>query len=160
MLIYKLKSGEVVNINEKPKDFIKKEIELNGKNDIETLILRTLISAGTPLRLSELAKMSDIYREKIQYNITKMIKKGLILMAINEYDNKKYYLPQSLFWNNEILLKINESITTIMSDISKDMDYSQTENPDTLTPEPILSCLQTALKLFNFEIIELRKELK
>lgn len=158
MSIFRLKTGEVININEKP-EFIKKETELNGKTDIETLILRTLISAGNPLRLSELAKQSNIYEEKLRYNINNMIKKGLILMAINEYNNKKYYLPQSLFWNYEILLKINENITTIMSGISKDMDYSQTENPDTRTPEPILNCLQMALKLFNFEISELRKEL-
>lgn len=160
MLINEPKSGEVININEKSKDFIKKEIKLNGKNDIESRIIRVMISANKPLRLSELVKQSGIYREKVQYNVNNMIKKGLILMAINEYDNKKYYLPQLLFWNNEILLKINEKIITIISDISKDMDYSQTENPDTLTPEPILSCLQMALKLFNFEIIALKKELK
>lgn len=77
--MYKLKSGEVININETSKDFIKKETEFNGKNNIESLIIRTLISAERPLRLSELAKQSNIYKEKLQYNLGNMIEKGLVL---------------------------------------------------------------------------------
>ena len=151
--MYKLESGEVININEKPKDFIKKTIELNGKNDIESLIIRVLISAEKPLRLSELAKQSGIYKEKLQYNLRKMTEKGLVLTAIE--DGKKYYAPQTIFWDNDILYKISERIVPIIKDIYKNMDFSQVESPN--APEPLINCLQMALKLFSFEIGEIKK---
>lgn len=150
--MYKLKSGEVININEKPKEFIKKETELNG-NDIESLIIRNLISAEKPLRLSELVKQTNIYKQKLLYNLKNMVKKGLVLTAIE--DGKRYYAPQTIFWDNDILYKINERIVPIIKDIYKNMDYSQIQNPN--APEPLINCLQMALKLFSFEIGELKK---
>jgi len=149
---YKLKSGEAINITEKP-EFIKKEIEFNGKNDIESLIIRTLISADKPLRLSELAKQSNIYKEKLQYNLRKMTEKGLILMI--EAEGKKYYIPQPIFISNDILYGLYQAITPLIKVIDKNMDYSQAKNPD--TPEVFINCFQMALKLFSFDIEEFKE---
>ena len=149
--MYKLQSGEVININEKP-EFIKKEIELNGKNDIESRIIRTLISAEKPLRLSILAKLSNIYKEKLQYNLRKMTEKGLILMV--ETEGKKYYIPQPIFINNDILYGLYQAITPLIKVIDKNMDYSQAKNPD--IPEAFINCFQMALKLFSFDIEEFK----
>lgn len=150
--MFKLESGEVIDISEKPREFIKKETELNG-NDIESRIIRTLISAEKPLRLSELSKQSKIYKEKLQYNLKNMVEKGLVLTAME--NGKKYYAPQTIFWDNDILYKINERIIPIIKDIYKNMDYSQVESSN--MPEPLINCLQMALKLFSFEIGELKK---
>jgi len=150
--LYKLKSGEIININENAKEFIKKETEING-NDIESRIIRTMISAEKPLRLSELAKESGIYKEKLQYNLRNMIEKGLILTIME--DGKKYYIPQPIFWNNDILYKINERIIPIIKDIYNSIDYSQVDNPN--TSESLINCLQMSLKLFSFEIDEIKK---
>jgi len=150
--MYKLKSGEVINITEKP-EFIKKGIELNGKNDIESLIIRTLISADKPLRLSELAKKSNIYKEKLHYILKNMIADGLILMI--KAEGKKYYMPQPIFVDDDILYALYQAITPLVKVIDDNMDYDQTNNPD--TPEAFINCVQMALKLFSFDIEELKE---
>ncbi len=151
--MYKLKTGEVIDTNKKTA-FIKKRVELNGKKDIETLILRTLISADKPLKLSELVKQSNIYKQKLQYNLRNMIKQGLVLKTVE--NDVIFYAPQVMFRDNKILYKIIEGITPIIKDINESIDYRQVENSNTL--ELLLNYLQSALKLFNFEIEELKKE--
>jgi len=146
---FKLKTGETVNIIEKP-DFIKKEI--NGDN-LSLLIIKTLILAESPLRLTELVKKSGIYKEKLHYNLKNMIAEGLILMV--EIEGKKYYLPQPIFIDNDILYALYQATTPLVKIIDKNMDYSQAEDSD--TSEIFINCFQMALKLFSFDIEEFKK---
>jgi len=150
--MFRLKSGEEINTNGKPIKFIK--FEKIDEKDLQPRIIRTLISAEKPLRLSNLARESGIYKEKLQYNLRILIDKGLVLSA--EEEGKKYYAPQTIFWDNDVLYSINERLTPIIKEINDTIDCSQAKFPD--TPEPLINCLQMSLKLFSFEISEIKEE--
>jgi len=150
-MTYKLKSGKEINTNEKPKNFIKKEL---NDNETRPRILKVMIEAGRPLRLFEIEKLSKMSKQKILNNLNIMISKGLIL--ITEDINAKYYYPQPFFLDEGILNILYGIMLPFVEAVDKNTDYSQLKSDNR---EAVLENIQMLLKLFQFDIEDMKNNI-
>lgn len=150
-MTYKLKSGEVINTNEKPKNFIKKEL---NDNETRPRILKVMIEAGRPLRLFEIEKLSGMNKTKILNNLNIMISKGIILMI--EDINIKYYYPQPFFLDDNILEILYGKMKPFVETINENIDYSQLEGD---FGKAVVENVQMLLKIFHFDIEDMKNNI-
>ncbi len=150
----KLKSGKEINITEKPKDFMKKGHELNGDETIPRII-RALITLNKPSRLSEIAKQSNMSKERIHRHLDPLINRGILLKR--EFEGKKLYCPQSIFKERDILYGLYERLLPFNNEINEDLDNSQMSVSNS---EAVLENILLALRLISFEIEELKDDIK
>ncbi|KKN51797.1 hypothetical protein LCGC14_0618970 [marine sediment metagenome] len=136
--MYKLKSGK----------------ELNGEETIPRII-RALITLNKPSRLSEIAKQSNMSKERIHNRLNSLIKKGILLKE--ECKGKKFYYPQPFFKERGILFGFYERVLPFVNEISEDLDISQMK---VSYSESVLENILLALKLFSFEIKELKDDIE
>jgi len=121
-----------------------------------THILRVLITRNIGLRSCDIAKECHMGRERIAQNLTKMVDKGILLRE--EVKGTKYYFPQPIFWNNDIVNGMYERMLPFIQEISEDLVYEQM-NDDGNVKHPSLECIQILLKLFDFEIDKIKEEI-
>ena len=142
--MYKLQSGEEININEKPKEFIKKEL---SENETCPRILKTMIEAGRPLRIYEIAELSKMSKERVYRNINIMVSKGSIL--IKKAIDYKFYYPQLFYLDKDVLKILYGIMLPFIEVLDKNSDYTQSGIDN---GEAILENVQMLLKLFQFDV--------
>lgn len=139
---------KVNNING---DIIKKKSELND-NDTPAHILRVLIETNQALRLSDIAQECKMSRERIYQCLKGMIEKGIIIKE--KIGNSKYYYPQYIFWNNDIVNGMYQQMLPFIGDINETIHTGQAKIP---RKQVVLENLSILLKLFSFEIEDLKQ---
>ena len=84
-----------------------------------------------------------------------MIDKGILLKE--EVNDTKYYFPQPIFWDNDIINGMYERMLPFVEEIRTDLVYDQIKDGE--EENSILECIQILLKLFSFEIDKLEKKI-
>lgn len=143
MTEYKLKSGEIVDIEEEKPPALKKMV--NGDN-LYAKVIMAIVKSNRPLRLSEIEKKSGIYRQKLLYKLKEMKALGLILTF--EDGGVKFYQPQSVFRNNEVLYALIELLKPLIKAMDDVIDYSQSKSQEIA----ITNCLQTSMNILNLNL--------
>jgi len=108
------------------------------------------------LRCIDIAKECKMGRERIHQNLSKMVDNGILLKK--KIDGIKYYFPQPIFWNNDIVNGMYERMLPFVKEIRDDLIYDQIKDEE-CEKHSVLECIQILLKLFSFEIEELEKEI-
>ena len=149
----KLKSGEVIKLKDNNNSHIlRKEKELpNGETRAH--IIRALIKEGKAMRCMEIAKACKMSRSRIIQNLPLMIKDGILLMIIEK--GNKYYCPQPIFWDNNIIYGMYERMFPFVDEIYDNLETEQMEVDGNIA---VMDCIQIALKLFYFEIEKIKKK--
>lgn len=146
--MYKTKSGEEINTNERTESFIKKEL---SENESRPRILKAMIEAGRPLRPYEIAELSRMSKQRIYGNLDSMVSKGLILLK--EELNIKYYIPQPIYLDRDLLGILYGIMLPFVKVVDNNTDCTQFEVDNR---EAILENIQMILKLFQFDIADLK----
>ena len=135
-------------------NIIKNRTSINER-DTYVHILRVLITRNMGLRCIDIAKECKMGRERIHQNLSKMIDKGILLKE--EVNGTKYYFPQPIFWDNDILNGMYERMLPFVKEINDDLIYDQIKDGE-YEKHSVLECIQILLKLFSFEIEELERK--
>jgi len=138
----------IIESNKHHNNIIKDRNSINER-DTYVHILRVLITRNIGLRCIDIAKECKMGRERIFQNLSKMIDKGIILKE--EIDNIKYYFPQPIFWNNDIINGMYERMLPFIKEIKDDLIYDQIRDGE-YEKKSVLECIHILLKLFSFEI--------
>ncbi len=136
-------------------NIIKDRTSINER-DTHAHILRVLITRNMGLRCTDIAKECKMGRERISQNLSKMIDKGILLKE--EVNNTKYYFPQPIFWDNDIINGMYERMLPFVKEIKDDLIYDQIKD-DECERTSVLECIQILLKLFSFEIEKLEDKI-
>jgi len=119
-------------------------------------IVETMQRADKPLIMNHIAKRSKLSPQLVDYHLEQMIKNGLALLI--KEDDKKYYMLQPIFYDDNWLNALYEMLTPFVEGMSGRIAYEQFTN-DISQERVIINILVMFLRRFEDELdkIELFK---
>lgn len=112
-------------------------------------IVEVMQCADKPLILNHIAKRADASAQLVNYHLGQMIKKGLVLCV--EEDDKKYYMLQSIFYDENWLTALYQMLTPFVEGMSGKIGYEQC-NIDLSTERVVINILVMFLRRFEDEL--------
>ena len=98
------------------------------KGSTSDIILDVLIENGEPLNLYKLSKKCGFSHQTTRYNITKLIKKGLVIPQ-NTQDGTKYTVQQ-IHTNTKLIQNILDSVEPLITTVHHNLNLKHAENTE------------------------------
>ncbi len=105
--------------------------------------------ADKPLILNHIAKHAGASAQLVDYHLGQMIKKGLVL-CLNE-DDKKYYILQPIFYDENWLIALYKMLTPFVEGMSDKIGYEQ-YSLDISQERVVINILVMFLRRFEDEL--------
>jgi len=112
-------------------------------------IVEVMQDADMPLILNHIAKRADASAQLVDYHLGQMIKKGLVL-CIDE-DDKKYYILQPIFYDENWLTALYKMLTPFVEGMSDKIGYEQYDL-DISQERVVINILVMFLRRFEDEL--------
>ena len=92
------------------------------------IILDVLIEDREPLNLYKLSKRCGLSHQRISYNLTKLIKKGLIIPLDTEDGTK--YTVQQIHTDTKLIQNILDSVEPLIDTVHHNLNLEHAENTE------------------------------
>ena len=119
--------------------------------DFLLTIVETMQRADKPLIMNHIARRSKISPQLVDYHLEQMINKGLVLLV--EEENKKYYMLQPIFYDENWLNALYTMLTPFVEGMSGHIAFEQFDT-EISKERVIINILIMFLRRFEGELEE------